>query len=585
MSDSPQTISRQEFYERVWNTPIVKLGKELGYSYLEMVRLCEKLNIPRPDGDYWYRKHHGGVEEKTALPTARPENPNTIELKPRLKENPESGVQLKNTVESVVTQTASDQANPETKALETSPIPPELGENTPPLAAKSIAAEPTATTTAVMQFTRQELYDAMWSKSCQKLAADLEISDVGLAKICKRMGIPRPSLGYWARVAAGEQLPKTPLPEPLAGQDKTVVFDIVANRKRREERSTANTNVDELAVDLQLPPEESELHPIAQRHLRALEKKKPGEDGFINASARDLFRCQSTPALVNRLCRALHAILVELEARGYKFKSGADQFSSLHIVNGTDELTIACLEYREEIEREATQEEKRKPSWTWQLKETRPTGRLSFEMSGRGLRGRRTWTESDRQPLPEILGIVVEKIDAAFRGFENQRQWEIEAAKRREEEAKRREEEWNQRQKEEAEKERKRRHEAKLVEIAETRRDNLFTAAHAWMESGLLQAYVDECERRWRENGELSPEQSAWILWAREEVMRLTPSGYPDPAVDGKFDPGIVPIGGPYPKAIPLKEKKIPDPVQPEVRTVYVEKPYQYPFWITNRRR
>jgi hypothetical protein len=206
-------------------------------------------------------------------------------------------------------------------------------------------------------------------------------------------------------------------------------------------------------------------------------------------------------------------------------------------------------------------------------------------VSAPGLRGRRTWTESDSKPLEEVLGIVVEKVEAAFRGFEDQRQWAIEAAKRREEEAKRAAEEWDRKQKEEADRERKRRHEAKLAEVAETRRDNLFDAAHAWMESGLLHAYVNECERRWREKGELSSEQSAWIAWAREEVMKLNPPGYPDPAADGRFDPSTVPVGGPYPKIKPLKERKAPEPVQPEVRTVYVEQPYQYPYWIKNRGR
>jgi hypothetical protein len=79
MSDSPQKISRQELYEKIWATPIVKLGKELGYSYLEMVQLCEKLNIPRPDGGYWYRRQHGGSEERVALPTAPGrESPNNL---------------------------------------------------------------------------------------------------------------------------------------------------------------------------------------------------------------------------------------------------------------------------------------------------------------------------------------------------------------------------------------------------------------------------------------------------------------------------------------------------------------------------
>jgi hypothetical protein len=593
VSDSPKKISREEFYNRIWATPIVKLGRELGYSYLEMVELCERLNVPRPDGGYWHRKQHSGMEEKTALPTRRPDNPLEIELGPRLREKAEPGGQLKSVLESVVSNPAPDQPNPTINVQNTPIIPPkssslkqpkrEMEETQVASIAKLNAVEPADKEPAVIQFTRQELYAAVWSKSCQKLAADLGISDVALAKTCKRMGIPRPSLGYWARLASGEKVPKTPLPEPHAGQDKIMTFDIVANRKRREEWRSTNSDLDSLAVDLILPPEEMGLHPVAQRHLRALEKKKPGEDGFVNVSARDLFCCDMTPAMVKRLGRALHAILVELEARGCKLKAGSSEFSSLRIVKGTDDLTISCSESREQIEREPTQEEKRKPSWTWQLKGTRATGRLGFEVSASGLRGRRTWTESDGKPLEEILGIVVEKVEATFRGFEDQRQREIAAAKRREEDAKRAAEEYERRQKEEAERERKRRHEAKLVEIVEIRRDNLFAAAHAWMESGLLHAYVDECERRWREKGELSSEQFAWIAWAREEAAKLNPQGYPDPVTDGRLDPSTIPVGGPYAKIKPLKEKKAPEPVQSEVRTVYVEQSHQYPYWIKNR--
>jgi hypothetical protein len=48
MSDSPQKISRQELYEKIRAIPTAKMDKELGYFYLEMVQLGEKLNIPRP---------------------------------------------------------------------------------------------------------------------------------------------------------------------------------------------------------------------------------------------------------------------------------------------------------------------------------------------------------------------------------------------------------------------------------------------------------------------------------------------------------------------------------------------------------
>ena len=65
---------------------------------------------------------------------------------------------------------------------------------------------------------REELYEAVWSESVQRLAQALEISDVGLAKICKKLNVPRPGVGYWAKSKASRKLLKKPLPPLQANQ-------------------------------------------------------------------------------------------------------------------------------------------------------------------------------------------------------------------------------------------------------------------------------------------------------------------------------------------------------------------------------
>jgi hypothetical protein len=44
----------------------------------------------------------------------------------------------------------------------------------------------------------------------QKVAKKYHLSDVGLAKICKKLNIPKPGLGYWAKKAAGKRAGKRP---------------------------------------------------------------------------------------------------------------------------------------------------------------------------------------------------------------------------------------------------------------------------------------------------------------------------------------------------------------------------------------
>ena len=61
-------------------------------------------------------------------------------------------------------------------------------------------------------FKRQGLYELIWSAPVTEVAERLGVSDVGLAKLCRRAAIPTPKRGYWARVEAGQRVGMTPLP-------------------------------------------------------------------------------------------------------------------------------------------------------------------------------------------------------------------------------------------------------------------------------------------------------------------------------------------------------------------------------------
>jgi hypothetical protein len=47
-----------------------------------------------------------------------------------------------------------------------------------------------------IEVTRQALYDQVWSTPMTKLAKEYGISDVALAKICKKLNVPYPQRGY-----------------------------------------------------------------------------------------------------------------------------------------------------------------------------------------------------------------------------------------------------------------------------------------------------------------------------------------------------------------------------------------------------
>jgi len=282
-----------------------------------------------------------------------------------------------------------------------------------------------------------------------------------------------------------------------------------------------------------------------------------------------------------------------LQSRGYKFAASPENYGHLRIVKEGDFVNLQCSEGMENIEREPTAADKRKPSWTWELKQTTPTGRLSFEIHARGLRGRRTWTEAGHKPLPEILGILVEKIEASFSGFENERRRQVEFEKQRKENERRWAEERAEEERRRLKRERQQKHESKLAAIAESRQQNLLTAARQWVEFYNLRAFIDHCESRWRETagGQVTPDQIDWLQWARAEMVRLNPfaKGYPDPAIDGGFDPKSIPVGGPYPQTKTLEEQKVVEPAGESFQATSVhpqasQPPEPFPFWLLHRK-
>ena len=66
---------------------------------------------------------------------------------------------------------------------------------------------------APITLSREDLYQLVWSKPIRDLAKDFGISDVALAKRCKRLGIPLPGRGYWARIDAGQTPHRPTLPQ------------------------------------------------------------------------------------------------------------------------------------------------------------------------------------------------------------------------------------------------------------------------------------------------------------------------------------------------------------------------------------
>jgi hypothetical protein len=75
---------------------------------------------------------------------------------------------------------------------------------------------PTVSRELLSRYNREELYEKAWSQPMQKLAKGYGVSDVGLAKVCKKLYIPVPGRGYWAKKAARRPVAKRPSLKPIS---------------------------------------------------------------------------------------------------------------------------------------------------------------------------------------------------------------------------------------------------------------------------------------------------------------------------------------------------------------------------------
>ena len=75
-----------------------------------------------------------------------------------------------------------------------------------------------------IDLTREALYELVWFKPMRELAPTLKITDVGLAKMCKRLNIPRPKQGYWLKDISDRATPPA-LPQAAKGMPCIATFE------------------------------------------------------------------------------------------------------------------------------------------------------------------------------------------------------------------------------------------------------------------------------------------------------------------------------------------------------------------------
>lgn len=369
-----------------------------------------------------------------------------------------------------------------------------------------------------VKLTRKQLYKEVWKTPIHRLSEKYGLSDVGLAKACKRMKIPRPPRGYWRRKETGAKVRQTPLPEAKEGTQLEIEFhpsDRPARGWKRGERSPGPPPPPlELADTLT----EAESHPLVATTWKRFEKAKEGKDGILRTKAKRCVAVSVSREHLDRSLLLLDALFRAWEEEGHTVEIRVfDEGSATLLTAGEEEIEISIVEEVREFELEPTEEELLRPKWTWKKRiETRPMGKLTVYLAGDRIAESQSFHRRYRDGQDALVETKGGRILQAALGYVEARRSFLEEEARRlaelREEQRQREIEWE------------RRREARRREEEEKQRVEAFLkASEKWTRAKQVRDFVCACEKELESTTVDGREKQEWMAWARGIADRMDP--------------------------------------------------------------
>jgi len=356
------------------------------------------------------------------------------------------------------------------------------------------------------RLTRDELYGLVWTEPMWTLAKRYGFSDVGLAKICKKLRVPVPWRGYWARKQAGQNVRRTPLGKLPAGAGPAMREVVIRQRvvahadgsdadgpvesQERFERNPANEI--HVASILEAP------HSLVAQSVLALRRSKANASGVLQPKPGTCLDVRVSPAAADRAMCILDALLKALETRGIVVSIRAGESPVTVARVGEEEVPFHVEERFARVER--------KPSrYSWPEYESVASGELAIRIDHYWAQGRRqSWADGKKQRVEGCLNAFVASL-YAIADLMRVRRLEQEERERasRAEEARR-----------QAVKRRR--------DFEEGRVRTLDRVIANWRDARLFREYVADVQRA-ADNVELSAELSRWLAWVEAYADRIDP--------------------------------------------------------------
>ncbi len=371
-------------------------------------------------------------------------------------------------------------------------------------------------TSVKIRLDREILYEEIWAVPITVLAVRYNLSDVGLAKLCRRLHIPLPGRGYWAKVRAGHTTTKTPLPALPENVRRFVDITRLSDQeaaKRFIEKQERQSAAPEAVIVQEIL---TEPHTLVKAALKRLSVKSGWRDERgVRAAPNEVLDISVTPGALDRALRLMDALIkalvrrsvsvfidsaraqTTLEVDGIRFSLSLSEKITRtdHVITPDEERARARLEKRSRWEPFALGHST--PRYDYH-----PTGQLIFSVGDWVTRSCR---DTNTTTLEARLGEVVNNVFEVAKIVKDRKLQMAQAAEER-------------------------RRASERYECAVTRLEaekaaleKLEADAGDYHRAIRILAYVNAVEQDALAAGVLSSELANWIAWARQKADWINP--------------------------------------------------------------
>lgn len=364
-----------------------------------------------------------------------------------------------------------------------------------------------ALTYRTITFTREELFQRVWSEPLLKLAAEIGVSDVGLAKACRRAQIPLPGRGHWAK--SGKHRPPAPkLPKASARATETISFQVLEEPEARLPRVETPANSPPIVVPTTLEAPD----PLVRTTLKVLTKAKV-YDGRIQTTGGTVLAVRVSRIALDRTMLLLDTLIKACRAAGMPWT--VTEKGTFIQCDGV-ELNVILRERftKQEVKPEPRpQHTVRTSRWEPNYSPAFPsyewvgTDELTFEIDtpANGSPQRR-WADTRTRRLESRISDIVHGLPIVAQGVKL-----LEA-------------EWERRRLEREEEERRRIENARRAEVERRRRLRLQALVLRASQAEQIRQLCERLESARSGAGEVLPVPATeWVEWARRQADLLDP--------------------------------------------------------------